>query len=74
MGCVRRTVQNLQVIEVRADDHILLIRGAIPGANGDYVIVRGSKKLPKGSPRAAARLAAYEGKSTDAASIKAQKK
>jgi large subunit ribosomal protein L3 len=44
MGQVRRTVQNLEVIQVRDADHLLLIQGAIPGANGDYVIVRVAKK------------------------------
>ena len=58
MGQVRRTAQNLQVIQVREAENILLIKGAIPGANGDYVIIRESKKLSKGSPRALARLKA----------------
>src|ERR1044071_7383593 len=48
MGQVRRTAQNLEVIQVRPDDNVLLIRGAIPGSNGDYVIIRESKKRPKG--------------------------
>ena len=58
MGQVRRTTQNLLVVQVREAENILLIKGAIPGANGDYVIIRESKKLPKGSPRAQARLKA----------------
>lgn len=48
MGQVRRTVQNLEVVQVRADDGVLLIRGSMPGAEGDYVIIRESKKRPKG--------------------------
>jgi len=48
MGQVRRTAQNLQVVQVRETDNLLLIRGAIPGANGDYVVIRESKKRPKG--------------------------
>jgi large subunit ribosomal protein L3 len=47
MGQVRRTVQNLQVMQVREADHLLLIRGAVPGAAGDYVVIRESKKYPK---------------------------
>jgi large subunit ribosomal protein L3 len=47
MGQVRRTVQNLQVIQVREADNLLLIKGAIPGANGDYVVIREAKKHPK---------------------------
>ena len=57
MGQVRRTAQNLQIIQVREADNLLLIKGAIPGANNDYVIIRESKKLPKGSDRAKRRLA-----------------
>src|SRR5208282_356305 len=48
MGQVRRTAQNLEVIQVREADNLLLIKGAIPGAEGDYVVIRESKKRPKG--------------------------
>jgi large subunit ribosomal protein L3 len=48
MGQVRRTTQNLEVIQVREADNLLLIKGAIPGAEGDYVVIRESKKRPKG--------------------------
>jgi large subunit ribosomal protein L3 len=48
MGQVTRTTQNLEVIQVREADNLLLIKGAIPGAEGDYVIIRESKKRPKG--------------------------
>jgi len=47
MGQVRRTTQNLEIVGVREANNILLIKGAIPGANGDYVIIRESKKRPK---------------------------
>ena len=47
MGQVRRTAQNLLVVQVREADNLLLIKGAIPGANGDYVVIRESKKYPK---------------------------
>jgi len=47
MGQVRRTVQNLEVIQVREADHVLLIKGAVPGAKGDYIIIREAKKNPK---------------------------
>jgi len=47
MGQVRRTVQNLEIIQVREADNLLLIKGAIPGANGDYVVIRESKKLSR---------------------------
>jgi large subunit ribosomal protein L3 len=47
MGQVRRTVQNLEIMRVNEEEQLLLIKGAIPGADGDYVIVRESKKIPK---------------------------
>jgi large subunit ribosomal protein L3 len=59
MGQVRRTSQNLQIIQVREAENLLLIKGAVPGANNDYVVIRESKKLPKGSDRAKNRLAVH---------------
>jgi large subunit ribosomal protein L3 len=47
LGQVRRTTQNLEIIQVRPEDNLLLVKGAIPGANGDYVVIRESKKLPR---------------------------
>ena len=47
MGQVKRTVQSLEVIQVREAENLLLIFGAIPGAKGDYVVIRESKKHPK---------------------------
>ena len=40
MGSERRTVQNLRVVKVIADKNLILVKGAIPGANGDDVLVR----------------------------------
>jgi len=48
MGQIQRTTQNLEVIQVREADNLLLIRGSMPGAEGDYVVIRESKKRPKG--------------------------
>jgi len=50
MGQVRRTLQNLQVVKVVADKNLILVKGAIPGANGDDVIVR---TAIKGQPKKA---------------------
>jgi large subunit ribosomal protein L3 len=47
MGQVRRTIQNLEIIQVREADNVLLVKGAVPGARGDYVVIRESKKYPK---------------------------
>ncbi len=47
MGSERRTVQNLSVVKIIADKNLLLVKGAIPGANGDTVVVRTAKKGQK---------------------------
>jgi len=52
MGDKRITVQNLRVMQVRTDDHCLLVKGAIPGAKGSYVMVRDAVKKPKPEPQA----------------------
>ena len=46
LGDERVTVQNLQVMQVREAEKIILVSGAVPGANGSYVIVRPAIKNP----------------------------
>jgi large subunit ribosomal protein L3 len=46
MGDERVTVQNLQVMQVREAEKVILIAGAVPGANGSYVVVRPAIKRP----------------------------
>ena len=43
-GNVQRTVQNLQIVSVRPEDNLILIKGAIPGANGKRVVIKQSIK------------------------------
>jgi len=45
-GNTRVTVQNLKVAGILEGQDVLLIKGAIPGPNGGYVVVR--KALKKG--------------------------
>ena len=40
MGGERVTTRNLQVVQVDADNNLMLLRGAVPGAPGTYLIVR----------------------------------
>ena len=47
LGSERVTVQNLQVMQVREAEKIILISGAVPGANGSYVVVRPAIKHPE---------------------------
>jgi large subunit ribosomal protein L3 len=51
MGDVRRTARNLAVVRVDAENNLLLVRGAIPGANGSYVMIRHSNKLGPGTKK-----------------------
>jgi len=50
LGSEHCTMQNLRVVKVLPEKNILLVKGAIPGANGDDVIVR---TAIKGRPKAA---------------------
>ena len=51
MGVVRRTTENLRVVEVDLERNLLLIRGAVPGAEGGQVIVRPSLKAARRAKR-----------------------
>ncbi|MDO4244918.1 50S ribosomal protein L3 [Deinococcus sp. VB343] len=44
MGMERVTVQNLEVVEIRAGENLILVKGAIPGANGGLVVLRQAAK------------------------------
>jgi large subunit ribosomal protein L3 len=44
MGVDRVTVRNLEVIEVDAEENVLVVKGAVPGPNGGYVVVRRAKR------------------------------
>jgi len=47
MGDERVTVQNLRILQVREAEKVILISGAVPGANGSYVVVRPAIKHPE---------------------------
>jgi large subunit ribosomal protein L3 len=51
MGTVRRTTENLKVVEVDVERNLLLIRGAVPGAEGGEVLVRPSLKAARRAQR-----------------------
>ena len=46
LGDEQVTVQNLRIVQVRPDENLILICGAVPGANGSYVVVRPARKKP----------------------------
>lgn len=44
MGNVQRTIQNLEILRIDNERNLLLIKGAVPGSKGEYVVVRSSIK------------------------------
>lgn len=44
MGSETVTVQGLQVVKIIKDENIILVKGAVPGANGDLVYIREAVK------------------------------
>ena len=44
MGTARVTVRNLEIVEVDTEDNVLLVKGAVPGPAGGYVMLRRSKQ------------------------------
>jgi len=47
MGDERITIQNLRILQIREEDGVIIVSGAIPGAKGTNVIVRPSIKNKK---------------------------
>jgi large subunit ribosomal protein L3 len=47
LGTERVTTQNLEVAGVDAEKGLLLVKGAVPGAKGGYVLVRDAVKRPR---------------------------
>jgi large subunit ribosomal protein L3 len=45
LGNERVTARNLKVVKVDADQNLLLVRGAVPGPNGGYLIIRQTNKV-----------------------------
>jgi large subunit ribosomal protein L3 len=49
LGSVKRTTQNLEIVRIDAERQLLLVKGAIPGADGADVVVRPSIKAGAGA-------------------------
>jgi large subunit ribosomal protein L3 len=39
MGNEKKSIQNLQLLRIMPEDNVILVRGAVPGAANDYVVV-----------------------------------
>jgi large subunit ribosomal protein L3 len=44
-GHARITVRNLKVVRVDATNNLLLVRGAVPGPNGGFIMIRQTNKV-----------------------------
>ncbi|MEN6332487.1 MAG: 50S ribosomal protein L3 [Smithella sp.] len=45
LGAVRKTIQNLQVWQVRSDRNLILLKGSIPGSKNGFVLIKQAKKI-----------------------------
>jgi large subunit ribosomal protein L3 len=63
MGGDRVTTRNLKVVQVDAENHILVVRGAVPGAAGGYVVIRKAiARKPEPKPQVEKPSKAMKGK------------
>jgi large subunit ribosomal protein L3 len=55
MGTANITVQNLKIVATDADKGLIMVRGAVPGQAGSFVLVSDAvkRKLPKEAPQPA---------------------
>lgn len=44
MGDKRVTTQNLKIMQVRADENLILVKGSVPGATGGIVVIKEALK------------------------------
>ena len=44
MGCVKVTVQNLEVVKIDVENNLIALKGAIPGPKGGVVCITDSVK------------------------------
>jgi len=44
LGDQQVTIRNLEVVQIDAEDNVLMVKGAVPGPNGAYVLVRRAKR------------------------------
>jgi large subunit ribosomal protein L3 len=46
LGNKKVTVQNLRVVQVREEDNVLLVKGAVPGGQNGYLVIHYAQKKP----------------------------
>lgn len=68
MGATRVTTQNLEIVSTDVDRGLILIRGAVPGSKGAWIVVRDAVKsaMPDNAPKPAAIRAANKSQASEA--------
>jgi large subunit ribosomal protein L3 len=46
-GAERQTMQNIEIVDIRTEDNVLLVRGAVPGPASGLVAIRKPKIVKK---------------------------
>lgn len=69
MGHTRVTTQNIEVVSTDSDRGLILVRGAVPGSKGAWILVRDAVKvsLPENAPKPAGIRASANNAAADAA-------
>jgi large subunit ribosomal protein L3 len=62
MGADQVTVKNLNVIDVDAEKHTVIVTGAVPGAPGTYVVIRKAVSPRRRSAQAGENVTKKKGK------------
>jgi len=44
-GAAKTTVRNLELVSIDTDNNLLVVRGAVPGPNGGYLVVKETNKV-----------------------------
>ncbi len=47
LGGVRKTMQNIEVMMVDKEKHLMAVKGSVPGNENSYIMIKESKKMPK---------------------------
>jgi len=51
LGNVRRTLQNAEVVDVKAEESLIFLKGGIPGSKNSVVLIRPANKKPEPKDR-----------------------
>jgi large subunit ribosomal protein L3 len=74
LGVEQVTTLNLQVVKVDAENGLIMVKGSVPGSDGNWVVIRDAVKKPRSKDLpfpAAVRAVASEGPAVEAASEEA---